>query len=43
MAPVILPERLRGIAILLEDGSLSPLLLAALADGLHQLLPTSPS
>ncbi len=43
MAPAVLPERLRGIATLLEDGLLSPLLLAALADDLQHLLPTSPS
>ena len=43
IAAAVLPERLRGIAILLEDGLLSPLLLAALADDLQHLLPTSPS
>ena len=41
MAPAVLPERLRGIATLLEDGLLSPLLLAALADDLQHLLPTA--
>ncbi|ABM78597.1 hypothetical protein [Prochlorococcus marinus] len=40
IAPAVLPERLRGIATLLEDGLLSPLLLAALADDLQHLLPT---
>ncbi|MEC7382619.1 MAG: ArgR family transcriptional regulator, partial [Cyanobacteriota bacterium] len=39
MAPAVLPERLRGIATLLEDGLLSPLLLAALTDDLQHLLP----
>ena len=39
MAPAYLPERLRGIAALLGDGLLSPLLLAALADDLQHLIP----
>ena len=37
--PALLPEQLRGLGILLGEGLMSPLLLAALADDLQHLLP----
>ena len=37
--PASLPEHLRGLGILLGDGLISPLVLAALADDLQHLLP----
>jgi hypothetical protein len=39
LAPAALPERLRGIGSLLEQGLVSPLLLGALADDLQHLIP----
>ena len=38
--PASLPEHLRGLGILLGDGLVSPLLLAAFADDLQHLLPS---
>ena len=37
--PASLPEQLRGLGILLGEGLMSPLLLAAFADDLEHLLP----
>ncbi len=39
LAPAALPEKLRGLGSLLEEGLVSPTLLAALADDLQHLLP----
>ena len=41
LAPAALPEKLRGLGSLLEEGLVSPTLLAALADDLQHLLPMS--
>ena len=42
-APASLPEQLRGLGILLGEGLMSPLLLAAFADDLQHLLPPQTS
>ena len=39
LAPAVLPEQMRGLAALLEEGLINPTLLAALADDLQHLLP----
>ena len=39
-SPAELPERLRGLASMIGDGLMSPLLLAAFADDLQHLLPS---
>lgn len=43
LTPAALPPRLQGLAATLEQGLLSPLLLAALVDDLAHLLPPSPA
>jgi len=40
LAPAALPERLRGLGAVLEEGLINPMLLAALADDLQHLLPS---